>query len=169
MALITRPERRVLSLAIHSGHVGYAVMEDASALLAWGTLVWGQGEQDQIFDRLCALIQANLPTNLVMEACAHPTFLKGERALGLIQRMNAWAKSENYPVEEVTRPDLYSDLGAPPDATKYDLSLILANQFVELERDLPPERRKWESEDRRFAFFIAVAMALRSLNHSDPA
>lgn len=143
---------RVLALEIAYRGFSFAVLEGSERLIDWGVKAF-VGDTSVFLAKLSQVIDRYRPDVLVLEEPAGSR--KGSRA----KEHMAWA--EQLAVERVLRV-----VAIPRCAvTKDDRATETARLFPELAPKLPPRRKRWESESRGIAQFVAVDRGLEALKH----
>lgn len=107
-----------------------------------------------------SLILKYQPTHLVLERTNAHGFRKSKRTKGLIRALALDASALGLKIIHVSSPAIREAIGAPSEASKYELSQALTNHFAELIPYLPKPKKDWETEDKRIAVFMALAMVM---------
>jgi hypothetical protein len=144
----------------HKGF-GYAIFELPFRLVEWGR-AHSTGDKYlgavASFERLLSRFR---PDTVVLEDAAAPGSRRRPRVRRLIDGLVKLAESRGVAVSRVARSavlECFSPKGGT--ATKYSIATRLAKDFPELQDQLPPPRKAWQSEDQRMSIFDALALAV---------
>lgn len=156
---ITTP--RIISLTFSTKGVGYAVMEGERSFVAYGVKDADGDKNVQSFIKVEKLIDRYKPDVLVLQDVNATDFHRAKRIKPLQKQIVMLARKRNINVATLSGTHVRTVLLDDPKGTKYDIAVVLANQFSdELALRLPPKRRLWESEHKNMDMFDAVGLAM---------
>ncbi|MFI4973059.1 MAG: hypothetical protein ACHP84_00805 [Caulobacterales bacterium] len=139
---------------------GWVVFETPSAPLEWN-LAYVRGDKNvACLKQMHGLLARFRPDVLVMERFDHRTGKRAIRVAKLCHAVAAIAQEYAVEVRFLPRRDVRRGLGLPAGATRQDAAERVAGHIAAFRHRLPPERRPWESADRRMALFSAAALVL---------
>lgn len=154
---LTSPFQRILAIDPITSGFAFAVLEGTARLVDWGvTRVWAESD-NEFLARVEAIVQRYSPACLVVEEAGGSR--RGTRARRRIALLLRYAKSQEMTATTVSWDTVREAVGKAGN-TKYEIALVIANQFPELVAHLPKPRRAWENEDPRINLFDATAFAL---------
>ncbi len=137
---------------------GYAVFEGPELLVDWGVkAVRGRQKNLASLERVRELLAFYRPDVLVLEDYGGSGSRRAKRIQTLINLMTAHAAEERTAVASFSRSEVRACFDL---TTKREIAEVLAREFPELERRLPPVRRIWMSEDARMNIFDAAALGI---------
>jgi hypothetical protein len=139
---------------------GWVIFESPSAPLDWN-LAYVRGDKNAAcLKQLHALLARFRPHVLILEQFDRRTGKRANRVARLCQAVAEAAQQYATEVVVLTRRDVRRALGLAPEATRQDTAALVAKHIAAFRHRLPPERRPWESADRRLALFSAAALVL---------
>lgn len=141
---------RVLSIAVASGKVGYALFV-GQRLTDWGTSRIA-GLSPTVATRVMRTWLTNFQPGLIITEDLREGSRKGARSKAKTAAFAASARSD----EELLDVSIERIQAFP---NKYDEAEALALEFPELEPYLPKRRRLWDTESPRTIVFEAFALA----------
>ena len=149
----------VLSFQPTSRGFGWTLFEGPSAPLDWG-LAYAKGDRTETCVRqLTTLLERHRPEYLVLED------LNGRRRQAspyiseLRRRAVETAEQLGVEVRRYTRRDVARAVTGNSDATRHEVAEAIAKHIQAFAYRLPPQRKPWESVDRRLALFSAAGLA----------
>ena len=152
---MTRRSLRLLSIDLTAKGFGFALLDAKLGLLDWGFSAVPATDDNAFIARVCARIDRGRPTALVLENFA-PT--KGrENALRRRDLVMRVATDRRMGMCHVSRTIVQRILVA---STKTAIARKLAGRFPELQSRVPPERKRWTTEDERMHIFDALSLAV---------
>jgi hypothetical protein len=159
---------RTLALDLHPRSFGYVVVEGPDRLLDWGVCAYrdrGNSTHELIQRRLHRLFALWIPSVVVVHnpPTTHPRVRV--RKARLLKRIVSEARKYRVGVHAIK---IESQQNPGKKLTKYENARRVAEHFPVLTRELPPERRAWESEHYGMSIFTAAALAM-SQHHSTAA
>ena len=150
-----RKSLRLLSIDLTAKGFGFALLDAKLGLLDWGFSAMSAADDNVFVMRLVARIDRGRPTALVLENFAP---IKGrENALRRRDLVTGIATERHIGTAHVSRKIVQRVLGA---STKSEIARAIAGRFPELQSRIPPERKRWQTEDERMHIFDALALAL---------
>lgn len=149
---------RILTIDPTSRGFGYAVLEGAGRLIAWGVRAGGQ--TDVVLRKLHELIGLYRPEVLVVEDCATPKARRRARVRNLLDTIVHNADAVGLRTHRISVAEVRHLFAANNAATKHAIALAVAEHFPELAPRLPPKRKIYMSEAERMAIFDATAFGL---------
>jgi hypothetical protein len=153
-------DHRVVAIDPTSRGFGFAVLEDSTFLVDWGTKDVGRADDTKTLRHVRAIVLRYDPDAIVLEDPRDPSFRRSARVRNLIISIQELSVSAGKLVAFVARPRIHKLFGGSGAPTKRRIALILAEHFPELAPRVPPIRKAWMSEDARSSIFDAVAFAL---------
>lgn len=161
------PHLHRLALAIDPTSRGFAfaVLERPGRLVDWGTKYAARENRNaRCVTVVGSLMRAYTPDVLVLEDCGASGSRRCDRVRTLIRELHGLAASRRVAVRLISPHLLREVCTGLPRATKHDVARLLASQFPELARHVPPRRKTWMSEDARINVFDAVGLAIAALD-----
>jgi hypothetical protein len=153
---------RLLAIDLTAKGFGFALLDAKLGLLDWGFSAMPARDDGVFMTRLLARIVRGRPTALVLENFA-PT--KGrENALRRRDLLFQVATNRRMGTCQVSRKIVQRVLGV---STKTEVARQLAGRFPELQSRMPPERKRWTTEDERMHIFDALSFAVAVMGPSD--
>lgn len=149
----------VLSFHPTARGFGWTLFEGPSAPLDWGLAYARSNRTEMCLKHLAGLLERHRPEYVVIEdldgrrrqASAHISEFR-RRAVTLAERMGITVR--NY-----TRRDVARAVTGDSGATRHEVAQAVAKHIEAFAYRLPPQRRPWESVDRRLALFSAAGLA----------
>lgn len=162
MVIERRNIHRVLAIAPMSRGFGYAVMDGSERLADWGLKTLdGEEKNARTISQVKRLIEVYRPNVLVMEDFWQESSNRANRIRLLGEELLLLAKSHQVATKVLRREPVWTSLVGHTGATKFEVAQIVAATFAEdLEFCLPAKRKLWKGEDKRFAIFVATALAV---------
>ena len=153
---------RVLSVALTSRGLGYAVLEGETSLIESSrTSVRNGDKNSRSFAKVKKLTAFYRPSALILQDVTAKDSRRNPRIKALHREVMRLAAKQGLPVVLISEKQLRSLLLGNASGTKHEMAEMLANRFPdELAFRLPPKRRLWQSEDSRMDVFDAVALAV---------
>lgn len=153
---------RILAISVRSQRLGFAIIDGSVELIHWGIIYYEKNETIHVVaatKRVAVLIERFTPSVFTFERSKAAKALNPEN-LELLYR-NVRRVAPHPSVRSLfTRAEVrqsYRDFGVQ---SKDDIAALLARMFPELQPNLPPKRRLWESEHSSMPMFDAVALAV---------
>jgi Holliday junction resolvasome RuvABC endonuclease subunit len=152
---------RILAIAPSTQGFGYAVIKDLNMLADWG-VKWVEGDKNKAcLAKVNGLIVHYEPHVVVLEDMSAKGSRRPLRIRNLTRQIIAAVKRQNIPVAVFSRQQMKRSYLPDGKGTRYDLTKVIAERFLdELGDLLPPKRRTSMVEHPRMAMFDAVALAL---------
>jgi Holliday junction resolvasome RuvABC endonuclease subunit len=160
---------RILAIAPSTRGFGYAVIRDLNTLADWG-MKWAKRDKNRTcLVKVNDLIAHFEPHFIALEDMSAKGSRRPVRIRNLTKQIIAAVKRQNIHMAVFTRQQMKQAYLPDGKGTRYDLSKVMAERFLdELGDLLPPKRRTSMVEHPRMAMFDAVALALmirsRTLN-----
>lgn len=146
---------RLLSIDLTAKGFGFALLDAKLGLLDWGFSSMPATDDQVFMTRVVARIDRGRPTAIVLENFAP---VKGrENALRRRDIVMRIATDRRMGICHVSRKIVQRVLEV---STKAEIARILAGRFPELQSRMPPERKRWTTEDERMHIFDALSFAL---------
>ena len=150
-----RKPLRLLAIDLTAKGFGCVLLDAKLGLLDWGFSAVPASDDSAFMTRVLSRIDLGRPTALVLENLA-PT--KGRTAAfrrrDLLIRL---AAERRIGMCQVSRKVVERVLGI---RTKAEIARTLAGRFPELQSRMPPQRKRWTTEDERMHIFDALSFAL---------
>lgn len=146
---------RLLSIDLTAKGFGFALLDAKLGLLDWGFSSMPATDDQVFMSRVVARIDRGRPTAIVLENFAAT---KGrENALRRRDLVMGLATDRRMGMCHVPRKIVQRILGVN---TKTEIARKLAGRFPELQSRMPPERKRWTTEDERMHIFDALSFAV---------
>jgi len=150
---------RALAIDPSTRGFGFAILEGPNRLIDWGVKETKTDKQKRALESIAELIDFYQPAVLAVEDSSG----KGSRRCGrvgrLIDRIEKLAVKNNVKVRRFSRLEVKKTFAEVGAKNKYEIALVIARRFPELQPRLPRFRKPWMSEDYRMSIFDAVAFA----------
>jgi hypothetical protein len=144
----------------HSSGFGFVVMEEPQFLVDWrvtrgpaaGKNPWALRQADRLMDQY-------RPDAIVLEEWHARGFRRCARIRQLLRAFARHAVARSIEVRTATAAECRAAFAGKQRITNHELAALVAQEYPELSRHLPPVRKLWMSEDRRISLFWAAALA----------
>lgn len=146
---------RLLAIDLTAKGFGFVLLDAKLGLLDWGFSAMHAADDDTFLTRLLTRIDRGRPTALVLE-----NFAPIEGRANALRRRDLTigvAADRRLGMCHVSRKVVRRILGVN---TKEEIARILAARFPVLQSRIPPERKRWQTEDERMHIFDALSFAL---------
>lgn len=151
-------DERILAVDLMPRGFGYVVVEPPGTLVDWG-LADARADVDRhCLRRLAVLVRRYRPDVLLLEDHRHRGCRRRDRVRGLLARLDEVATARNVRVVRIPASTVRATFGALGVSGKHGIAVAIAGRHPELKRRLPPPRKLWTSEDKRFGIFDAAAL-----------
>jgi hypothetical protein len=164
-------QNQILALEVRPRFTGFVVLEPPSRLLDFGMRKHSACADDLpgvAAKKMSTLLDLHQPSLIVVRTrkiLAEGALSNVSVILGLVRRE---ARKRSIPLHAVRADFIRAFFLAHQCTSKHQRATLIARQFPELSWKLPPERKKWKSEDRRMVVFDAAATAIVFMNRSPP-
>lgn len=148
---------RTLAVDPSSKGFGFAVLENPKQLVDWGLARIRTGGDRQYGVRFTSLLKRCSPSLVVLEDIGAKRV--AQSAGRRIDLFTSIASEHGIAVIHLSRQRIAQSFGVDR-ATKYDVAILIAHIFPELEFRLPSARKPWTSEDERMNIFDAIALGV---------
>ncbi len=147
---------RVVALDLTSKGFAFGILESEERLVDWGTRECGR-RVSLFLPALSAVVERYRPDRLVIEEPAGS--LKKRQGRDLLVWAEQWAHDNDLAVATISQDQLDRYFGSEQ---RYVVASAVARHFERLTPQLPPARKRWESERVRLSVFVAVGRGLAS-------
>ncbi|HZM02673.1 MAG TPA: hypothetical protein VFC44_06590 [Candidatus Saccharimonadales bacterium] len=151
---------RVLGIAASWQGIGFAVMENESRLVDWGSKRGNGDKNARCLSHVGNLVAQYAPNVIALESTRLEGSRRHLRVQSLIDQIVRMAEEEKIKVKRFSRKELSAGFLSNDEGTKHDVALHLAARFPEeLGFRLPRKHTLLVNEDCRMDMFDAVALA----------
>jgi len=160
---MSAPVRYSSIMAIYPNSRGFAfvLFEGPLSPLDWGLVeVRGNSKNRATITRISELFGRYEPAALILQDMSEKPNHRARRIRDLNEAVALLAETQGISVFTYSRArvrECFAYLGAP---TKQYIADVIAKHIPAFERYLPPERKRWRSEDFRMGLFDAAALGL---------
>jgi hypothetical protein len=149
----------IMSIYPNSRGFAFVLFEGALAPLDWGLVeVRGADKNRECLRRIGVLMGRYEPAAVILQKTDVDRAYRAQRIRSLNEAIAALAETQGISVFTYSRArvrDCFAYLGVP---TKQHIAEVIAKHIPAFERYLPPQRKRWRSEDFRMGLFDAAAL-----------
>ena len=151
---------RLLAISPSASGFGFIVLEGIDTLADWGSKGARKDKNKRCLSQADKLIRKYEPNAVVLyDHAINPR--RSERIRTLNSGFVDLARTHKLKVKLFPQSEVHQVFFPQGGATKYKIAKLIAQRAPEeLAAMLPPERRAWNSEDRRMDTFDAFALAV---------
>lgn len=159
---------RVLALDLRHRRFGFAVFEGHKRLLDWGVRVYpatGDQEAAIVQRKLANLIRLSGPSFIVIKEERWMQARSNDHMRNIVEAVIHIASAHTVRVVVLEEKLVRASFAVMSCTTREEIAAALARIFPELIWELPPKRKRWQSEHPRMTVFDAVALGLAYWHH----
>ena len=139
---------------------GYALFEAPNKPLDWGFSEVRFNVNARCFEKIGKLIAYYKPEVVVLEKHQGKGSRRRERICRLIDQVDQLAKNLKIPVYAYSRSEIDEFFKILDVGNRYCMAKLIAKYLPAFKKNLPQERKPWESENPKMQIFDAVSMVL---------
>jgi Holliday junction resolvasome RuvABC endonuclease subunit len=151
-----------LIMAVHpyARGFGWVLFEKPRYLANWGIVEIKKDRNARCLARIDQILRRYEPSVIALEQFDGRPARRSARVKDLCIGIAELAANRKVANPIYSRATVRACFSGNAKETRYAIAQIIAMQFPELRRYLPPSRRAWQSEDCRQCLFDAAALAV---------
>lgn len=159
-------DMRAIAFDVRPARLGYAVFDGPTRLVDWGVIRF-QASAGHV-ERVTHLVAFFQPSVVILRTIKKGSSSDRPSLRKIIRRIGRRVHSTGLPTARIRDANVKRTFRQYARPTKHECARITTSCFPELDWQLPPRRKPWQSENRRMSIFDATALGLAYFAEIDP-